>query len=142
MNRDPQNYECTRDPIFLLMTGTRQWTKIPDGIELDGSCAYVTDEDLIDDWIDPYIDEDGCVDLSEEFWKCAESEDNGEGWSYVHVEWAVESVFLTRPEAEEFAKQREYRWEKWKVYCVPCEGVLVQILRDYQPKEASQDPLP
>ena len=43
-------------------------------------------------------------------------------------EWRTESVFLTRDEAESFARSRAYRWSSWRVYCVPCEGALAQVL--------------
>ena len=43
--------------------------------------------------------------------------------------WQVESVWLDRGEAEEFARKHEYRWPHWQVYGVPSEGVLAKLLR-------------
>jgi hypothetical protein len=132
MNRDPSNFECTRDPIFLLQIGRRQWTQIPGGIGCDGESMWVEDASLIDDWIRRFI-VDGSVETTNEFWRIAESREGDHGWPLVYIEWHTESVFLTRKEAEEFAKAREYRWEKWRVYCVPCDGELAKILTEYQP---------
>jgi hypothetical protein len=123
----PQNYECTRDPIFLLQRGSRQWTQIPDGLGSDGESLWVEDASLVDDWIKRFI-VDGSVDTTEEFWQMAECTQNDHNWPMVYVEWLVESAFLTRKEAEEYGKAREYRWDKWRVYCVPCDGELAKIL--------------
>lgn len=46
-------------------------------------------------------------------------------------EWRTESVFLTRDEAESYARSCEYRWSSWRVYCVPCKGELAQVLNQY-----------
>lgn len=132
MNRDPKNYECTRDPIFLLQKGSRQWTQIPDGLGSDGESLWVEDSSLVDDWIKRFI-VDGSVDTTDEFWQMAECTENDHGWPMVYVEWFVESVFLTRKEAEEYGKAREYRWDKWRVYCVPCDGELAKILDAHEP---------
>lgn len=130
MNRDPMNDECTRDPIFLLQVGRRQWTEIPEGCEFDGESLTVDDIDSIPEWIEPFVDDAG-IDHTDGFWQAAESETNDNGWPYVYVEWRTESVFLTRAEAESFGAARSYRWDKWKVYCVPCEGELATILKNY-----------
>jgi len=132
MDRDPTNNECTRDPIFLLQVGRRLWTQIPDGIETDGESMWVEDADDLPDWITPHI-KDGAVNETAEFWKACEDAENDHGWPLVYVEWRTESVFLTRDEAERYAKATEYRYEKWRVYCIPCDGELARILKDYEP---------
>lgn len=138
MNRDPTNFECTRDPIFLLQVGVRQWTQIPDGLETDGDGIWVNDISLVDDWILPHLDSDRTgVDTTAAFWADAEKQQNDHGWPFVYVVWLPEGVFLTRDEGENYAKARSYRWELWKVYCLPCEGELARILREHQPAESS-----
>lgn len=132
MNRDPINFECTRDPIFVLQKGRRQWSQIPGGLESDGESLWVEDASLVDVWIKQFI-VDGSVDTTEEFWQMAESTQNDHGWPMVYVEWFVESVFLKRQEAEEYAKSCSYRWDKWRVYCVPCDGELAKILDACEP---------
>lgn len=132
MNRDPKNQDCTRDPIYLLQFGLRQWTQIPSGIETDGESLWVENADDLDDWIQPFI-EDGYVETSDEFWREAERAENDHGWPMVYVDWRTESVWLTRDEAEAFARRHEYRWEKWRVYCVPCEGELAKLLNQFEP---------
>jgi len=130
MNRDPNNIDITRDPIYLLQVGRRQWTQLPDGIECDGESMYVGDdcEDILPDWIRPFLDEDGNVDESPEFFDEAEKQEGDHGWPLLYTEWRTESVWLTRPEAERFAQSHAYRWPKWRVYCVCCEGRLAEIL--------------
>ena len=105
-------------------------------MEIDDGTLYVIDDDLVEDWIRPYLNSDGCVDETEGFWKDVESREGDNGWPLVHVEWNTISVFLTRNEAEEWAKARAYRWEKWRVYCIPCDGELAKVLNEYEPKEA------
>lgn len=129
MNRDPSGREATRDPIFLLQSGTRQWTQIPDGCEVEDGGLYVVNRDELADWILPFVDEDGCVVRRDGFWELAESIEGDHGWPLVYVEWRTESVWLTRDEAEAYAKRRAYRWDRWRVYCVCCEGALASLLR-------------
>lgn len=132
MNRDPGNYECTRDPIFILQIGVRQWTEIPDGLETDGESFWVSDPESLPDWIHPFV-EDGSIEAKPDFWAAAESETNDSNWPICYTEWHPERVFLTREEAEEYARSREYRWDKWKVFCIPCEGKLAEALDSWHP---------
>jgi len=136
MDRDPKNNEGTRDPIFLLQVARRQWTQIPDGMESDSESMYVDDSTEPPDWIKPFIDSDGNLIESEDFWRVAENTDNDHGWPMVYVEWRTESVFLTRDEGERFARATEHRYDKWRVYCLPCDGQLAQVLRDLPETQA------
>lgn len=97
---------------------------------------WVEDEDDLPDWIKPYIAADGTVDETPGFWQACENAENDHGWPMVYVEWRTESVFLTRDEAERYAKATEYRYEKWRVYCISCDGELAKILREYEPAPA------
>lgn len=129
MNRDPNNNECTRDPIFLLQIGNRQWTQIPDGLETDGESLWVDHMGSLEDWVRPFVDEHGNLCESDEFWKAAQEKFNNNGWPFSYVDWSrTEAVFLTRQEAEDWAKARDYRFPLWRVYCVPCNGELAAIL--------------
>lgn len=128
MNRDPQNAECTQDPIFLLQVGRRKWTQIPDGMAYDGESMWVEDTSEISDWIQPFLCEEGIVDTTEGFWAFVEKKENDNGWPYVVIDWNTEHVFLTRREAEEFGATTAHRWEKWRVYCVPAKGALAGLL--------------
>jgi hypothetical protein len=134
MDRDPKNAECTRDPIFLLQVGRRKWTQIPDGMGYDGESMWVEDTSEVPDWMMPFLAEDGTVDETPGFWQLVENEDNDNdnGWPFVFIEWSTEHVFLTRFEAETFARAKEHRWDKWRVYCVPCEGALATLLRQHE----------
>lgn len=139
MNRDPLNKDCTRDPIYLLQIAERLWTKTPEGLESDGESFYATnvstypDEEPtweVDDWILPFLDAEGILETSESFYREAELHEGPDGWPMIYTVWRVETVFLTRKEAEDYAKARSYRWDKWRVYCVPCEGTLAKILNE------------
>ncbi len=61
-------------------------------------------------------------------WTFVENEDNDNDWPFVVIDWNTEHVFLTRDEAETFAKTKSHRWDKWRVYCVPAEGQLARVL--------------
>jgi len=131
MNRDPQNYECTRDPIFLLQRGFRLWTELPEGLETDGESLWVNDEsgiEYLEEWIAPFIDDDQTIITSPEFWKEAQRQENSSGLTLVYVRWDTEGVFLTRPEAELFAERHSYNWDCWQVYCICAEGELAKLL--------------
>jgi hypothetical protein len=95
---------------------------------------WIEEKDDLPDWILPFVDAHCGIDQTDGFWKAAESELNDHSWPFVYIEWKTESVFLTREEAEAFGKAREYRWDKWKVYCVPCDGELAAILKNYEPE--------
>lgn len=136
MDRDSNHRECTRDPIFLLQVGTRQWTRLPSGLADDGESMWVDDEADLDDWVRPFLDDDGSVSTTGEFWKCAEDTVNDDGWPLVFTEWRTEAVFLTRDEAESWVKRREYNYPIWRVYCVPCNGRLAEILQNH-PEEST-----
>jgi len=123
VNRDPTNNECTRDPIFLLLVGAHRLHELPDGIDTDGESWWIENRDLVPEWCEPFIDAGGeHIDTTAAFWK--EAEDAG----IAYTEWRTETVFLTRKEAEEWAAACAYRWELWRVYCVPCEGELAGML--------------
>jgi hypothetical protein len=128
VNRDPKNAECTRDPIFLLQVGRRKWTQIPDGMGYDGESMWVEDKEEIPTWMFQFLTQDGTVDETPGFWQFVENEDNDNNWPFVIIDWNTEHVFLTRDEAETFAKAKEHRWDKWRVYCVPAEGELARVL--------------
>lgn len=131
MNRDPENKECTRDPIFLLQRGFRLWTELPGGFELDDGGLYLCnghDPDSAPEWIAPFINHGQSINASPEFWKEAQRQENSNGWPLVYVRWDTAGVFLTRPEAESFAERHSYNWDCWQVYCVCAEGELAQLL--------------
>jgi hypothetical protein len=114
---------------------------MPDGFESDGESWYVTDREYLDEWIKPFIewDEDdpssGFLMMSDEFYAAANDVQNDNGWPLIYEEWRTVSVFLTRDEATAFAEATKHRYDKWRVYCIPCDGELAKILREYEPAE-------
>lgn len=140
--RDPKGHEATRDPIFILLTARRQILALPDFVETDGESWWIAPEvddginrsiwDLVDDWVKECTDDDPddprALDVSRLI-EAMEGRTFGDNdtpyWQWV---WSPERVFLTRGEGERWANARSYRWEKWKVYCVCCEGELSEIL--------------
>ncbi|MEO1208557.1 MAG: hypothetical protein AAFX78_03360 [Cyanobacteria bacterium J06638_20] len=108
--------ECTKKPIFLFQK--RVWVAIcePEG--------YYTDPDG-----DCFTNDNGDV-LT--FKTCLEKGVEGEFYDLcvVREEWITELVFLTREEGEAYAKSREYNYSQgWRVYCVPCEGKLAEVIK-------------
>lgn len=132
MNRDPEGKDCTRDPIYLLQVGQDVWSGFPDGFKWGGEDHEVTDLDSVPDWVRPFIGEDGHIEAWSDFVTAALDHLNADGYSMVHINWRTERVFLTRAEAEEYRRAHEYRWTRSRVYCMPCEGRLAQILNDYE----------
>lgn len=55
------------------------------------------------------------------------------------VFWRTERVFLTREEARIWGKARPYVWgeenEGWRIYGVPCDGVMANILGKFHKNE-------
>lgn len=44
--------------------------------------------------------------------------------------WRTSGVFLTREEGEEFGRSTDYRYAHgWRVYGVPAEGELAQLIK-------------
>ena len=139
MDRDPTNWEGTRDPIFLFQVGTRQWTEIPEGCVLEDGLLCISESSEMPDWIVPYFDGYGGCTETDEFWRQAEARENScNGWPLVYTEWRTESVFLTRKEAEDYGNAHHYCWEKWKVHCIPCDGELAKLLNSHVPGEAER----
>lgn len=136
MDRDPKQVDITRDPIYLLQELRRYWYNTPLGCEWDENSLCVKDPTELDSWLPPFVDEESqTIDLSQAFYTMAK--DHESDWFFEW--WDTVSVFLTRPEAEEWARRRAYRWEKWRVYCIPCDGDLAQILYDL-PEPANRVP--
>ena len=134
MDRDPTNWECTRDPIFLLQTREFHIIDLPDWLGYDGDGFWFEDEcdEDISSWYsgepdDPAIDETKLLTwLSER-----ESSALGTGVPCALEYWNIEGVFLTRQEAESYAKRTEYNYRHgWRVYCRPCDGELARILNE------------
>jgi hypothetical protein len=42
--------------------------------------------------------------------------------------WDTRRVFYTRPEAEQYALSQTHNWKWWRVYCVPAEGELREVM--------------
>ncbi|MEL6896451.1 MAG: hypothetical protein AAFP90_10145 [Planctomycetota bacterium] len=131
MNRDPNNQECTRDPIFLLQVGHDVWNCTPDGLGCDGDAHWVEDKSELPCWVEEFV-VDGVIESDREFTDAARHKTNVDEIPYVRTDWKTEAVFLTREEAESFGEARAYRWPHWKVFCVPCEGDLARVLDRYE----------
>lgn len=116
-------HEATSDPIFLVLAETAQLldfdeSQRPEGWWRDeGDCNVL----LIgegDDAREPTFDE-------------LEQLINDE--MPVRIDTRVESVWLTRQEAEAWVESHRYRWRsdtRVRVYCVCAEGELAALLRD------------
>ena len=131
MDRDPTNHDGTRDPIFLLQGLRYTVFQLPDGISADGETYYVDDLDNVPDWVRELLDDDRTyVEDEASFERQLCKEYFGEYDTPCAIErWDVEGVYLTRDEAETFAKSHTYRYSRgWRVYCTPCDGALARIL--------------
>ena len=82
------------------------------------------------DILETFLDED--LDYVEDYNKMCQFLLNYEGeggCSYCIETWNTESAWLTREEAESYAKGVEYNYpEGWGVYCVSAKGSLSTII--------------
>jgi len=102
--------EATRDPIFLLQSRQLRWSDadLPIGFEWDEDREVVIDSDGETADENHYmLTSAGCVTLF----------------------WETERVFFTREEAEKWGQAHAYRWDAWRVWCLPAQGELAALLR-------------
>lgn len=100
-------HDATCDPIFLLQE--RRFILYP-------SCGWYWDSDR-----EVIVTADG-EELSEEE---AVRREMGQ------AVWHTVTVFLTREDGEEYARQRAYRYPHgWRVFCVAASGDLVHVLAE------------
>ena len=110
---DIASEEATRDPVFVFQ---RARLVITDASRAD----YCSDCDRL---VDPGISHD-CGNDASTLTNAAIVE-AGTG----QIEWDVVGVYATREEAEAHGRSRAYRYKGgWRVYCVPAEGALVDVL--------------
>lgn len=122
--------EATRDVVFLLQSRNLQWLEIPDGYEgddesemqyvLPSDTPYYLREEKQDDWLSA----DDVFKKRLTF--CTSLGDV----PCVIEEWKIEGVWLSREEAEEFAKSHAYRFRHgWRVYGVCSDGELAELIK-------------
>lgn len=118
MNRQPSfsercHQERTRDVIFLFQVRDVTWTEAPEGYEWDGgTMRKLPDNDNEDD--PPEMTDEEMVERG----------------SAIET-YRTESVWLSREEGEKFGREKDYRYGKgWRVYGVPAEGKLVELIKD------------
>jgi hypothetical protein len=128
MNRDPQNKEGQKDPIFLLQKRDYQLTCCPEWLGYDGDSYWIEIQ---------YIDD---IDTSKwNFYNRGEVDEkllfeylcsyNPGGDPAAIEQWTAQSVWLTRNEAEIHARKHEYNYHfGWRVYCLSASGELAEIL--------------
>lgn len=107
--------EATKNVVFLLQRINLVVVGVPSGYEMgeDGN-HFVREED------------EAVLSIKKAFKHSLETDD---GQPAVIKELIAEKVFLTREEAESFAKAREYNYSYgWHVYGIPCEGEMVTKL--------------
>lgn len=109
--------EITRDPIFLLQSGR----------------IVVTDTKTVD-WCpgcelyfrSGFIDSHNCGRSLEGALSPSDLVCHG----YAEMVWHTQGVFLTREEGEVCGEQKSHHYpDGWRVYCVPAEGELVELLK-------------
>lgn len=129
--------EATRDPIFLFQSRSIAVLSLPDGISTDGDSIMVERAEFLRDWHPSLLAIFG--DEIEEgvgwgrFAEALVGIERPDGGVYAKEEWITERVFLTRDEGEAWARAREHRWARgWRVYCVPAEGALAELLKTFR----------
>jgi hypothetical protein len=129
MNRDPENKECQRDPIFLLQRRIYTMIHCPGWLAYDGENFWIEYKNLdginTNDW--DFINK-GEIDKSLLLAYLAQAEIEPDVKSVIES-WVTESVWLTRTEAESFAESTKHRYsDGYRVYCVSACGDLAKIL--------------
>jgi hypothetical protein len=128
MNRDPQNREGQKNPIFLLQKRDYQLTCCPAWLGYDGDSFWVEIQYIDDiDTSEWNFYDKGEVNEKLLFEYLASYENND--CTTVVESWITESVWLTRYEAEYFGKANEYNYQfGWRVHCLSACGELAEIL--------------
>ena len=148
-SRDSVGYnEATRDPIFLLQKREVRMDLInglsPDDWYSDGEDLYIS-ADHFDDF------EKAEAPVSED-WRDADGDFEQDGirvtdqdlvdMGLADIHWRTEKVFFRRPEAEEYATANRHNLGRLhhgcRVYCVPTEGRLADILKVVCNKEIEE----
>lgn len=123
-------HEATRDPIFLVLVETARLSAgdLPDLWELDDDLGLV---------VRPFEGCCSCHIAPPCGWCEGSSVPTFDEICEVdghYVTTRVDSVWLTRREAEEYVAARRYRWSdsdtRVRVYCICAEGELAEALRD------------
>jgi hypothetical protein len=129
VNRDPNGIDGTKDPIYLLQRRDYTLTCCPSWLGYDGDSFWIEHQNISSD-----------VDLTQwNFSKNGEIDErllfqylcmyaNDDATAAVEM-WITEHVFLTRKEAESYAKSKGYNYPYgYRIYCVSCLGELAKIL--------------
>lgn len=147
MNRDPENYDCTADPIYILFRRVWHWVRLPPGCGLDGDSVVVEDVGEFAEWasetgVGVRIDGDDELVMIPEVFKQYAARNDAEFGPYIESVDHAEAVYLKRGPAEDEAKRlnsRGYRDTEFWVYCVPCKGKLASILAAYPEPGSDQE---
>jgi hypothetical protein len=128
MNRDPQNREGQKNPIFLLQKRNYQLTCCPAWLGYDGEIFWIEIQHIDDidtsQW-DFYDKGEVNEKLLFEYLASCKTND----CTTAVESWITESVWLTRNEAEYFGKANAYNYQfGWRVYCLSACGELAEIL--------------
>lgn len=107
--------ECARDVLFLFQLRTITWTDTPEGYEWDSDVMRkLPDNDNEDD--PEEMDDEEMLNRG----SAVES-------------WRTEGVYLSREEGESFGESKSYKYgeknKNWRVYCVPANGKLTDLIR-------------
>lgn len=124
MDRDPDNRDFTANPIYLLQRRSYQLIDDPDWLGVGDDGEWLLDMDLADcpSWVQ---DDPSVFDDHRRMWEALKSVGDA-----IEI-WDVDSVWLTRPEAEAFGNATSYNFPLgYRVWCDHAKGRLADVLND------------
>jgi hypothetical protein len=136
MDRDPSNYDATKDPIYLFKRKVYKVVSRPGWLGSDGDSWWIEHKNISGDdspatW--DFLDKGEVIESKLMHWLATNESLDG---PYALEQWETESVWLTRKQAEEYGKSHEYNYpDGWKVYCVSAKGHLPDVLNDFPPAQ-------
>lgn len=99
-----------------------------DGFEYDGGW-YVVDDEIVDDWIRPFIDHEGFINESEEFWNAARNQESSGGGRLVVETWDCVNAWGCCAEAELESERLTSGKKVARVDTVKAKGSLAMKLQ-------------
>lgn len=115
-HRDRCYAECTGKVIFVLRRKIYDIVALPDGYEYDSDLETIVSEDDPEKQL-----------TNKELSEIASPTGYGE---CALSRWEIDSVWLSREEAEAYAKRKEYNFpDGWQVYGLCAGGELAELLK-------------
>lgn len=128
------------NPLVLLQVGTYVWNRLPEGMDPCNMGMNIDSRSDAPEWVQPFIDDEGNIVTTQQFWDAAMAELDEYGVPLLRVEWRPYAIFATLLEAETHAKEVGEQWQCWKtdvVQALDKLGLLLGVIKQYDEQQAA-----